>query len=343
MNRHLLYCAAALMMAACSSNEIEENGAETPRNAVAIRIGQTVEGVTARAAVENGSPVTATVLTANYTNSYTAAIWNSFTPRYANELNDQATTLKTPANISTATFTAGTNEAVGLNPTLYYYPSDGTAVVAVAPAGTISGTNVVMPLTDGEQDVMYAAAKSVDAKPGNQSDADGAPVALAFEHKTTQLKFAFKREETSGSNWSGKHISVKSITVQSACLPVSVNFADGTVNFQTKGSPLDVPGITGGNTVTTTASRVGRAVMMNTSNDIHLNIVLAVGGTDHTFNGVPVMGQTPGQKLATEIGHSHLVTLTVKEPVTPSDGVEITTTATVTPWSTGEEGSGTLN
>lgn len=344
MNRHLLYCAAAaLTMAACSSNEIEENTVEHPRNAVAIRIGQTVEGVTARAAVENGSPVTATVLTANYTTPYAATAWNSFTPQLTNELSsDEPPTLKTPANVSTATFTAGEKQAVALNPTLYYYTDNGTAVAAVAPAGSVAGDNVVMRLADGEQDVMYAEAATVVTKPDNQDAADNAPVELTFEHKTTQLNFAFKKTTVAGSNWSGKSVSVKSIAILNAGLPESVRFSDGTVNWKPAGS-LEVPGITAGNSVTENAAKVGRSVMVNTSSDIRLDIVLTVGSTDYTFTDVPVMGTTPGEKLSTVIGSSHLITLTVKEPLSPSDGVEITTIATVTPWNTGEAGSGTLN
>lgn len=344
MNRHLLYCAAAaLMMAACSSNEIEENTVEHPRNAVAIRIGQTVEGVTARAAVENGSPVTATVLTANYTSNYAPTAWSNFTPQLTNELNsDEPPALKTPANVSTATFTAGEKQAVALNPPLYYYPDNGTAVAAVAPAGSVTGANVVMRLADGEQDVMYAEAATVAAKPDDQNAADNTPVALTFAHKTTQLNFAFKKTPVEGSSWSGKSVSVKSIAILNADLPESVKFSDGTVNWKSVGN-LEVPGITAGNSVTEDAAKVGRAVMVNASSDIRLDIVLTVSGTDYTFTDVPVMGTTPGDKLSTVIGSSHLITLAVKEPVSPSDGVEITTTATVTPWNTGEAGSGTLN
>lgn len=344
MNRHLLYCAAAaLTMAACSSNEIEENTVEHPRNAVAIRIGQTVEGVTARAAVENGSPVTATVLTANYSTDYNATAWSRFTPQLTNELTDsEPPALKTPANVSTATFTAGEKQAAALNPTLYYYPNDGTAVAAVAPAGSVTGDNVVMRLADGEQDVMYAEAATVATKPGDQNAADNAPVALTFGHKTTQLNFAFKKTPVEGSSWFGKSVSVKSIAILNAELPESVRFSDGTVNWKPAGS-LEVPGITAGNSVTGNAAKVGRAVMVNTSNDIRLDIVLTVDGIGYTFTDVPVTGTTPGGKLSTVIGSSHLITLTVKEPASPSDGVEITTTATVTPWNTGEAGSGTLN
>lgn len=344
MNRHLLYCAAAaLTMAACSSNEIEENTVEHPRNAVAIRIGQTVEGVTARAAVENGSSVTATVLTANYSSNYNATAWNSFTPQLTNELTEGGSpTLETPANVSTATFTAGENQAVALNPTLYYYSTNGTAVVAVAPAGNVNGENVVMRLADGEQDVMYAEAAAVAAKPNNQDAADNTPVALTFAHKTTQLNFAFKKTTVEGSSWSGKSVSVKSIAILNADLPESVRFSNGTVNWKPVGS-LKVPGIVTGNSVTEDAAKVGHSVMVNTSNDIRLDIVLTVGGTDYAFTDVPVMGANPDEKLSTVIGSSHLITLTVKEPVSPSGGVEITTTATVTAWTTGEAGSGTLN
>lgn len=344
MKRQVLYGAALVMvLAACSNNETEGIDTPQPKNAVPIRIGQTVEGMTARAAVENGSKVTATVLTKNYSSSYNAAtVWQNFTPQYSNELNDdEGPTLKTPANISTATFKAGTNEEVGLNPILYYYPSNGTAIVAVAPDGNLSGSKIEMKLQDGEQDVMYATEK-VSAKPDNA--ANNTPVALTFAHKTTQLNFAFKLSATPSSSWKDQSVSVKSISIQNASVPVSVNYADGTVNFKKPGTSLEVPGIVAGNSIGTTAIKIGHPVMVDASSDIKLDVTLTVGSKDYTFSNVPIMkdGGTSGEKLQTAIGSSHLITLTVTEPVKPSDGIEITTKATVTQWDQGQAGSGEL-
>lgn len=345
MKKQLLYGAAvAMILAACSNNETEgPDNTVQPRNAVPIHIGQNVEGMTARAVVENGSSVTATVLTATYSSDYAATAWNNFTPQYADELNSPDNTLTTPANVSTATFTAGANQTVNLNPVLYYYPSDGTAVTAIAPAGTVSGNNVVMQMQDGEQDVMVATVQTVDSKPDTQEAADNNPVTLTFAHKTTQLNFAFQLSSTPSDAWKDKTISVKSITIQKASVPVSVSFPDGTVTFKAPGENLNVPGIITGNIISTKAQKVGRPVMVNVSNDIKLNVTLTVGGKDYTFSNVQVMknGGT-NEKLATVIGDSHLVTLTVTEPVRPSDGVGITTQANVTPWNHGQEGSGEL-
>lgn len=343
MKKQVLYGATvAIILAACSNNETEGINTPQPNNAVPIRIGQTVEGMTARAAVENGSRVTATVLTANYT-SPGSPDWSSFTAQSFNELNEGPKTLKTPANISTATFIAGTNQDVALQPVLYYYPANGTALVAVAPDGNLSGNQIEMKLQDGEQDVMYAD-KQVATKPNDQEAANTPPVTLTFNHMTTQLNFAFKLSADLTSSWQGQSVSVKSISIQNASVPVSVNYADGTVNFKKPGTSLDVPGIVAGNSISTTATKIGRPVMVDASSDIKLDVTLTVGSKDYTFSNVPIMkdGGTNGEKLQTAIGSSHLITLTVTEPVKPSDGIEITTKATVTQWTSGQAGSGDL-
>ncbi|WP_455667475.1 fimbrillin family protein [Phocaeicola sp.] len=347
MKKHVLYCAAAaLCFAACSNHETDglDNGGQ-PRNAVPIRIGQSVAGITARGVIESGSDVTATVLTANYEGDYNASTaFSDFQPQYTNSI-DESNELTAPANISTATFTAGTEQAIVLSPILYYYSSNKTAVAAIAPAGSINGNNVNMTLTDGEQDVMYASAdageKPTETPASNNSST---PITLEFKHLTTQLKFAFKLSAEPSSTWAGKAVSVKSVTIQNASIPQSVTLG-GTANFSTPGSNLDVPGIVTGNSITTDAKSVGRPVMVNASNDIKLDIILTVGGEDYAFHNVQVMRTATdhtGEKLTTVIGSSHLITLTVTEPVEPTGGVAIGTQATVTAWTTGEEGSGKL-
>lgn len=347
MKKHLLYCAAAALICSACHNESEDFEKIQPQNAVSIRIGQKVEGLTARAAVDNGSQVSATILTIGYDNQYDASVWNGFAPKYTNVIDNGSgsATLTIPANVSTATFIAGTDEAMNLQPTLYYYEK-GTAILAVSPAGTINGANVEMTLTDGEQDVMYAKAVEVASKPQDEAAAQSAPVSLTFEHKTTQLNFAFKMVAAASSGaWTGKSISVKNITIQNASVPKSVKYSDGKVNFSTPGTNLDVPGIVAGNAVTTEAKKVGRPVMVDASSDIKLNVVLTIGSKDYTFSNVQVMRTETGhesEKLTTAIGSSHLITLTIKEPVKPNGAIEITTQATVKPWVEGEDGSGTL-
>lgn len=340
MKKHVLYCAAAaLCFAACSNHETDglDNGGQ-PRNAVPIRIGQSVAGVTARGVIESGSDVTGTVLTANYSDSYAAGtVWNTFTPQTTNELTeDNPPKLKTAANVSSATFKAGTEETMNLNPALYYYAENKTAIVAIAPAGTVSGTNVVMKQVDGTQDVMYAAAQ-VESTPSAGSNT---PVALNFTHKTTQLSFAFKLKEDLKGDWEDKSVSVKNITIVKARLPEYVQMADGTVYFSTE-KELSIPHI-GSPVISTVSTTVGHPVMVKESNNIELDIVLTVGGKEYPFYNIPVMGSTEGEKLTSVIGSAHLITLTVTEPVTPDGSIAIGTQATVTAWTPGEEGSGEL-
>ena len=60
MKKGILLAALSLLAVGCSKNE-SVNTPDTPVNAKAIRIGQSVQGVT-RAAVTEGSDVTATIL-----------------------------------------------------------------------------------------------------------------------------------------------------------------------------------------------------------------------------------------------------------------------------------------
>lgn len=331
-------CMAALALAAMScsdnANEIPQPG-PTPANAQAIQIGQTIKGLT-KAAIVNGSNVTATVLMCDAASNN----WVNFVPREKNILNasNAFENDNDRANVSAATFVAGTTNEVGMNPPLYYAPKDASKVphlVAVAPAGRVDGQTIVFSVTDGLQDVMYAAEQTA----GTSSSAQ--PVKFTFEHVTTQISFAIQLQPAaSNGEWTGKTVTVKDITIHEAKLPASITYNGGAVNW---GMPtlLSVPGLNNA-TLTQTAATVGTPVMIAPATGLAIDVKIGVGGEpDMLYNDVQVLG-TSGAALATVAGEAHTVTLTVEEPTKVSGATPITATATVTPWKAGDAGSATL-
>lgn len=331
--KHLFYFAtAACMLAACSNNDTDLENSVKPINAEPIQLSQSVDRITARGIVESGSNVTSTILTCNATSPSEA--WKSFTPQSSNVISEKTLTIW--ANVSTASFRAGEDAPVSLTTDLYYYTDNNTYLAAVAPAGTATTTTVNMQQQDGEQDVMYASADA-GTKPSNS----GTPIKLSFAHKTTQLNFALAKSDAAGTGDWDATIYVKGIAVQGAQVPSSVTFATGDVNWKTI-DILQVPGISSsvipafGSTVA-----VGNSLMVNASHEIRLNVQLTINGENKNYMDVPVMKDT-SNKLQTTIGCSHLITLTVKQPVTPDGEIQVATTATVEPWKTGTAGTGTL-
>ncbi|MBT9907525.1 hypothetical protein GPL10_17510 [Bacteroides fragilis] len=345
MKTKLSVAAMALLLASCSSND-NDLLPENPVNATPIQVSQSVQGmVKTRAAVGVGSDVTATVLVADGSSSNAdAADWVNFSPVLANEVKEESgqNKLKTRATVSTASFKAGSKATVSLNPILYYHTTTGTKswLAAVAPAGTVSGTTVTIPQTDGEQDVMLADA----AEAGSSSSASEPE--LTFKHLTTQLNFEMKVTAQNGGEWTDKTISLKKISVRNAQVPVEVNVAPASgkagVSKWTDAAMMNVGGISSV-ALGADAVRVGNPLMIQASGQVVIDAVISVGGTDITFNNVTIKKQDNKTNLSTEAGKSHLITLNVTEPLTPADATKMTVTATVTDWVAGEAGHADLN
>lgn len=345
MKTKLSVAAMALLLASCSSND-NDLLPENPVNATPIQVSQSVQGmVKTRAAVGVGSDVTATVLVADgSSNNADAADWANFSPVLANEVKEEngQNKLKTRATVSTASFKAGSKATVSLNPILYYHTTTGTKswLAAVAPAGTVSGTTVTIPQTDGEQDVMLADA----AEAGSSSSASEPE--LTFKHLTTQLNFEMKVTAQNGGEWTDKTISLKKISVRNAQVPVEVNVAPASgkagVSKWTDAAMMNVGGISSV-ALGADAVRVGNPLMIQASGQVVIDAVISVGGTDITFNNVTIKKQDNKTNLSTEAGKSHLITLNVTEPLTPEDATKMTVTATVTDWVAGEAGHADLN
>lgn len=345
MKTKLSVAAMALLLASCSSND-NDLLPENPVNATPIQVSQSVQGmVKTRAAVGVGSDVTATVLVADgSSNNADAADWANFSPVLANEVKEESgqNKLKTRATVSTASFKAGSKATVSLNPILYYHTTAGTKswLAAVAPAGTVSGTTVTIPQTDGEQDVMLA-----DAAEAGSSSSQQKPE-LTFKHLTTQLNFEMKVTAQNGGEWTDKTISLKKISVRNAQVPVEVNVAPASgkagVSKWTDAAMMNVGGISSV-ALGADAVRVGNPLMIQASGQVVIDAVISVGGTDITFNNVTIKKQDNTTNLSTEAGKSHLITLNVTEPLTPADATKMTVTATVTDWVAGDAGNADLN
>lgn len=319
----------ALLAVGCSENENMSNP-EIPVNAKPIQVGQRVQGVT-RAVVTEGSSVTATVLMCDGA----IADWGSFTAVKKNTITEGV--LKARANVSTASFKAGTSAAVTLIPSLYYDHATNTTkshLVAVAPDGTVgaSGTVVMMKDVDGQQDVMYASAEDAGSETSPQTPA------LTFNHLTTQLSFEIKITEATGTGeWDGKAVAVKNISVLSAQLPQSVDAADGAVSWSTPAS-LSVPNLTSVS-LNNDFSKVGNPVMIKGEGTVKVDVTLAVDDADITITNVDIKDPN-GSNLTTGIGESHLISLNVIEPSATTGGeVTVSAQATVTPWKDGASGS----
>lgn len=335
MKTKLSVAAMALLLASCSSND-NDLLPENPVNATPIQVSQSVQGmVKTRAAVGVGSDVTATVLVAD---GDQAADWTKFSPVLANEVKEDGgqNKLTTRATVSTASFKAGSKATVSLNPILYYHTTAGTKswLAAVAPAGTVSGTTVTIPQTDGEQDVMLA-----DAAEAGSSSSQQKPE-LTFKHLTTQLNFEMKlTTQASGGEWTDKTISLKKISVQDAQVPAEVNVAPASgkagVSKWTDAAVMNVGGISSV-ALGADAVRVGNPLMIQASGQVVIDAVISVGGTDITFSNVTIKKQDNTTDLSTEAGKSHLITLNVTEPLTPEDATKMTVTATVTDWVAGD-------
>ena len=342
MKKILSMAALALIMAGCSNDNDEvkiDNGEAA--NAVAIQISQKVAGVESKAAIAPGSKMQAVIMMVD-AGSTDSPDFSAFTPKTENVLGGtDGKTLEKDANratVATTQFEAKTSaETITLTPKLYYpvessNSSKNTWLFGVSPLGSVAGTVVTFNETDGLQDVMYAKKAAAGSKDSHSTDP-----ALEFEHKTTQLTFVSKLSgELTGSDWEGKSVTVKNIVIQSAQVPASLNFSDGTVNWTT-GANLTVAGC---NTVlTTTACKPSVPVMVKAGGDIKVNLELSVAGTIKWYNNLTVQNSSNNGNLVTIEASSHEITFNITPPKTASDGTEIAATAKIVDWHKGEAGN----
>jgi len=336
-----------LIATGCSESD-QVNLPDTPVNAVPIRIGQQVTAVS-RAVAEEGVKVSATLLMCDGDDANTVD-WSKFEKVDKNVIEgDVLKQLKSRASVSAASFTVGTSASdISLNQLLYYSLGGKYSFIAgVSPAGKVEDAGAVVSFTqtDGMQDVMFAETIAV-GKAEDQGNADGtAKHNLEFVHKTTQLNFSIGlKRVTGGGEWQGKKIALKSISVQKASVPQSLNLATGAVSWTTP-TTFKVPGVVEA-AIPETAVSVSEPFMINPYSEVVIDVVITVDGAEKIFNNVRVTTteQTPGvtTDLSREEGKSHLITLTLQEPASAEDAVTIQTTATVKAWEQGASGSANL-
>ena len=224
--------------------------------------------------------------------TYTAApLWN--------------TTITTTANATTA-------QAVTWTAPQYYNADAGTTTYMKAwhPAGTLSGTLVTFPNTDGSVDALLAPVVS-----GTKLNKDGK--VLAFAHQTAQINFKVKAG--TGLDATTK---LRSIKIKSVQLPTGFDLTKtgaAAVTYATA-ADLTVPGITSdATTITATAASVGSPVMVKPITGATFTVDVVTNKAAYTNQTVTVTG---ANILA---GTAYDVTLTFTQ-----SSIELK--ATVTAW-----------
>lgn len=346
MKKSMLWAAmAAVAMTSCSNNEFD--GVETGSDGlVKIEIGQKIQGIETKAAIAHGDRVEATIIA---TSGEAPADWATFVPVAENTFADGAPwNATTFANVSVGSFEAGTNQAVGLNPTLYANPATGSAggatLTGVAPKGTVENGKVVFGVMDGQQDVM--TAETTERNPVVGGNMDG--FALKFDHKTAQLRFRFAAVNNAGTNaWAGATIKIKSVTVKKTYVPTAVKLAKPlTVEWTKTAQNLLFDNFTT-NEVPKTYTEgtpdfvtLDKAALIKPGVAVELDVIVTIDGQDKAYTAIKPL--KAGAALTTEEGKYHNISLTIKQPASASGTPTIVATATVTEWLEGDEGSAEL-
>lgn len=334
MKTILSMAALALIMASCSSEDdnVVINNGNLPQE---IQIYQSVQGLPSKAAIGTGDNVSAMILTNDGDNKF-----DSFSPRYVNTLKSEDNTFAAAtdrANATVGTFIANvtTGQAITLSTKLYYSTEKTTNVyvMGIAPNGDIENAAVKFS-QDGLQDVMYAAPVSA----GSENSHETTPI-LNFAHKTTQLKFAAKITRVENGEWGKAAVSIQSIQIHKAELPLSMNIADGAVNWAVAVDHFSVPMSNTSPLTDKVPADVSQPVMMKNGTNITIDVTMRVGSEDKTFTSLPVKQGDTSDNLTTVIGNSHLVTLNITEPTAASGVDPIAPTAKVQEWQTGAAGS----
>lgn len=350
MKKSMLWAAmAAVAMISCSNNEFDGQPVDGGNDLVKIEIGQKVQGIETKAAIATGDRVEATIIA---TSGQAPADWTAFVPVTENTFADGAAwSASTFANVSVGSFEAGTNQAIGLNPTLYANPATGAGggatLTGVAPKGTVENGKVTFSVLDGQQDVM--TAETTERNPVVSGNMD--PFSLTFEHKTAQLRFRFAAVNNAGRGaWSDASIKVKSVTVKKTNVPTAVKLGTPLTvewtktaqnllfdNFTTNEVPNTYGTTTGGSPDFVT---LDKAALVKPGVAVELDVIVTIDGADKAYTAIKPLKS--GSPLTTVEGKFHNISLTIKQPASASGTPTIVATATVTEWKEGDEGSAEL-
>ena len=319
MKKSMLWAAmAAVAMTSCSNNEFDGQPVDGGNGLVKIEIGQKVQGIETKAAIATGDRVEATIIA---TSGEAPADWTAFAPVTENTFADGAAwSASTFANVSVGSFEAGTNQAIGLNPTLYANPATGAGggatLTGVAPKGTVENGKVTFSVLDGQQDVM--TAETTERNPVVSGNMDA--FSLTFDHKTAQLRFRFAAVNNAGTGaWTDASIKVKSVTV-------TTNEVPNTYGTTTESTPDFVT--------------LDKAALVKPGVAVELDVIVTIDGADKAYTAIKPL--KAGAALTTVEGKFHNISLTIKQPASASGTPTIVATATVTEWEEGDEGSAEL-
>lgn len=263
-----------------------------------------------RAAIRLGSGV-ATVSKAPVTGG------TSFEAGIAGWENDEAETYAAAPQWNTTiqtTANAEEGQSVSWTTQQYYNADENTSTYMKAwhPAGTLSGTSVTFPNTNGSVDALLAPVVS-----GTKLTKDDPDKVLAFAHQTAQINF--KVQKGVGL---AKNTTLRSIKIKGAQLPTGFDLTKEIAEAVTyaEAADLTVPGITADAvTIAETAASVGNAVMIKPITGNTFSIDVETSNATYTGQKVTVNGTN----LAA--GTAYDVTLTFGQG-------GITLKATVTDW-----------
>lgn len=224
--------------------------------------------------------------------------------------------------IANVAVNSGTSSALSFA-TPQYYPANGDKVYfyAYSPvSGTYTAGNGATAPTvkwtiTGSQDIMAAKVTTGIAK--NPVLANQQQPNFAFTHMLKQLKFKIVKDASFEDNI--KLTSLKIIGVKTA---PTLNLSSGTLNWASTTGDLTVYNNTTGQTIGTSATTVGSAVMIEPGTTFKVRAV--AGGMTYADATVTLTGTNAGNA-----GVSHEVTLTFKRSkIEPKASIKNWTTGT---------------
>lgn len=355
MKKTMLFAAmVAVALSSCNKNEMEGPDIQAGSQLAEIKVGQEVQGLQTKAAINEGDQVEALIIA---TGGDAPENWGSFVSVTENTFAEGAKwNAETFANTAVGTFTAGVNQVVGLSPVLYAKSEGeagtlGATLTGVAPVGSLSNGKITFKVFDGLQDVMTANTTTKHNVNYNKGTYSIDPFHLEFKHRTAQLRFLFGAANTAGTGAWEETITVKNVTVKNTNVPSAVRLAKDTLYVDwTKVQNISLENFTVNELPQTYGTQkdgeidivtLDKAAMVKPGVNVVLDVTMVVGGVEKAFKDIKPT-KVGGGNLTTLEGMYHNIHLTIKKPADPADTPSIEATATVTEWGKGDEGEAEL-
>lgn len=308
MKKLMISIFAIAAMASCTSeNEIIDNGGKNDEK-VEIKLNAGINVIT-KAAIESGEN----------------GLPTNEIPNVQFQRTDAASGTSidwTTAALTEFTGSIGTNGNVTIDPTnkQYYDSNDNEAhIVGYSPAGTLADGVVSMTI-DGTNDVIYATP----INKGNRTTPTTTP--FIFNHKLTQFKFIVKTDNASITS----AVTNIGIAIQGANTTFKMSLKDGTLSdWNTPINTISVSGLeapAGGGESTESNGILLQPELTE------LNLVVTADNFPSAGITVDIAGTDSGKFEASK---TYTITLTFQRK-------NISGSATVTGWTNGAAGSGTV-